>query len=41
MEQRYQAVPAVIADSCRVGKVAAQAGVSSQSVLAWRRPYDA
>jgi transposase-like protein len=40
MEQRYQAVLAVIADGRGVGEVAAQFGVSRQSVHAWhRRPF--
>ena len=35
MEQRYQAVLAVIADGRGVGEVAAQFGVSRQSVHEW------
>ena len=40
MEQRYQAVLAVIADGRGVGEVAAQFGVSRQSVHAWLRRYE-
>jgi len=40
MEQRYQAVLAVIADGRGVGGVAAQFGVSRQSVHAWLRRYE-
>ena len=35
MEQRCQAVPAVIADCRAVGEVGARYGVSEQSVHAW------
>lgn len=40
MDQRYQAVLAVIADGRGVGEVAAQFGVSRQSVHAWLRWYE-
>jgi transposase len=40
MEQRYQAVLAVIADGRGVGEVAAQFGVSRQSVHSWLRRYE-
>ena len=40
MEQRYQAVLAVIADGRGEGEVAAQFGVSRQSVHAWLRRYE-
>lgn len=39
-EQRYQAVLAVIADGRGVGEVAAQFGVSRQSVHSWLRRYE-
>jgi transposase InsO family protein len=40
MEQRYQAVLAVIAGGRGVGEVAAQFGVSRQSVHSWLRLYE-
>jgi transposase len=40
MEQRYQAVLAVIADGRGVGEVAAQFGVSRRSVHSWLRRYE-
>lgn len=40
MEQRYQAVLAVIADGRGVGEVAAQFGVSRQSLHSWLRRYE-
>ena len=40
MEQRYQAVLAVIADGRGVGEVAAQFGVSRQSIHSWLRRYE-
>ena len=39
-EQRYQAVLAVIADGRTVSEVAAQWGVSRQSVHAWLARYE-
>lgn len=40
LEQRYQAVLAVIADGRSVSEVAGQWGVSRQSVHAWLRRYE-
>jgi transposase len=40
MEQRYQAVLAVIANGRGVGEIAAQFGVSRQSVHSWLRRYE-
>ncbi len=40
MEQRYQAVLAVIADVRCEGEVAAQSGASGQSVQSWLRLYE-
>ncbi len=40
MEQRHQAVLAVIADGRGVGEVAAQFAVSRQSVHSWLRRYE-
>ena len=40
MEQRYKAVTAVIAEGRGLGEVAAQFGVSRQSVHAWLRRYE-
>jgi transposase len=40
MEQRYQAVLAVVQDGCKVTEVAARLGVSRQSVHAWIARYE-
>jgi len=40
MEQRYQAVIAVVADGWKVTEVAARLGVSRQSVHRWVARYD-
>ena len=41
MEQRYQAVQAVVQDGEKITEVAARVGVSRQTIHAWIRRYQA
>ena len=40
MEQRYEAVLAVVRDGLSVGEMATAFGVSRQSICRWMQPYD-